>query len=97
MLHGELETTFRGEKRTIRPGDTVNIPSNAPHQFHNVSGQPARVLCLCSPAGQENFFGQVGIPVSTRTTAPPADQRAAQIEKMTELAPKYRTEILQQA
>lgn len=97
MLHGELETTFRREKRTIGPGDTVNIASNAPHQFHNVSGQPARVLCLSSPAGQENFFEQVGIPVFTRTTAPPADQRAAQIEKMTELAPKYRTEILQQA
>ncbi len=97
VLEGEIETTFRGKKTTIRLGDTVNIPSNAPHQFHNSSGQPARVLCFCSPAGQENFFAQVGIPVATRTTAPQAEQKAAQIRRMTELAPKYQTEMLESA
>ena len=97
VLDGELELTFRGKKMVGRAGTTVNIPSNAPHQFHNSSSQPVRALLLCSPAGQENYFARVGIPVATRTTAPPADQKAEQMKKLTELAPKYRTEMLDHA
>jgi quercetin dioxygenase-like cupin family protein len=51
LLEGELEATFRGKKRTVRAGETINIPANAPHQFHNSSSQPVRMLCICSPAG----------------------------------------------
>src|SRR6202795_4842129 len=35
MLEGELDVTFRGSKSVARAGDTVNVPANAPHQFHN--------------------------------------------------------------
>jgi hypothetical protein len=31
------------------------------------------MLCICSPAGQEKFFMEVGVPVATRTT--PAETR----------------------
>ena len=71
VLEGEIEASFRGKKTIIRTGETINIPANAPHQFQNKSGQPARLLCLCSPAGQEEFFKEVGVPVATRTTPPP--------------------------
>jgi quercetin dioxygenase-like cupin family protein len=100
LLEGELEATFRGVKSTVRAGDTVNIPSNAPHQFHNSSAKPVRLLCICSPAGQEDFFLEVGTRVATRTTPPPALDATAQAEfkaKCEELAPKYRTELLQHA
>ena len=40
ILEGEIEATFRGNKMVIRAGDTVNIPSNAPHQFHNNRTNP---------------------------------------------------------
>ena len=56
LLEGELEFIFRGAKSALRSGETVNIPANAPHQFRNVSGRAARLLCLCSPAGQDEFF-----------------------------------------
>ena len=36
VLEGEIEATFRGKKSVVRAGDTVNIPANAPHQFHNI-------------------------------------------------------------
>jgi uncharacterized cupin superfamily protein len=71
LLEGEIEVTFRGKKATVRAGDTVNIPSNAPHQFHNASSRPARMICICPPAGMDRFFIEVGVPVATRTTAPP--------------------------
>jgi quercetin dioxygenase-like cupin family protein len=100
LLDGELEATFRGKKRTVRAGDTINVPANAPHQFHNSSSKPARMLCICSPAGQDEFFKEVGVPVTTRTTPPPKLNQAAQAEFMKKamaLAPKYRTELLKEA
>jgi quercetin dioxygenase-like cupin family protein len=100
LLEGEMEATFRGERSIAKAGETVHIPANAPHQFHNVSNEPVRLLCICSPAGQEEFFAEVGVPVATRTTPPPKLDAAAQAEfraKAEALAPKYRTEFLKQA
>jgi quercetin dioxygenase-like cupin family protein len=97
VLDGEIEATFRGAKSMVRAGETVNIPANSPHQFHNISDQPVRLLCLCSPAGQEKFFAELGVLVATRTTTPPPLDGAAQKEffaKAVALAPQYRTELL---
>jgi quercetin dioxygenase-like cupin family protein len=97
VLDGEVELTFRGERMVARAGQTVNVPANAPHAFTNASGQPARLLCMCSPSGQEQFFLEVGQPVTTRTEAPPRLDQAAQaafIAKSQALAPQYRTELL---
>jgi quercetin dioxygenase-like cupin family protein len=100
LLEGEIEATFRGKKTSVRAGDTLNIPANAPHRFQNTSTGNVRMLCICSPAGQERFFTEVGTPVATRTTPPPslnASQEAAFIEKVKTLAPFYRTELLREA
>ena len=70
VLEGELDATFRGTKVVVRAGETVNIPANAPHQFRNSSIKAVRLMCICSPAGQEEFFLEVGVPVPTRTAAP---------------------------
>ena len=97
LIDGELELTFRGSKSTVRAGETVNIPANSPHQFHNSSKQPARMFCVCAPAGLEDFFLEIGVPVATRTTAPPKLDEAGQAEfrkKAEALASKYRTELL---
>lgn len=97
ILEGEVETSFRGKKSVLRAGETVNIPANAPHSFTNASNNPARLLCVCAPAGQEEFFRQVGVPVASRTMPPAKLNEAAQaefIKKAQELAPKYRTELL---
>src|SRR3982074_7612 len=56
ILDGEIELTFRGVSAVATAGETINVPANAPHVFRNVSERPARLLCLCSPAGQEGFF-----------------------------------------
>jgi quercetin dioxygenase-like cupin family protein len=97
VLEGEVQVTFRGQTITARAGETINVPANAPHSFTNASAAPARLLCLCAPAGQDEFFTLVGQPVATRTEAPPplsADERAAFIEKSQRLAPQYATELL---
>jgi len=100
VLEGEIEARFRGAKSRVTTGQTINIAANAPHQFHNSSTQPARLLCICSPAGQEEFFAQVGVLVATRTTAPPKLDEKAEAEfraKAAALAPRYKTEFLTHA
>src|SRR6204780_2490888 len=72
LLEGELEFTFRGETMTVVAPATVNIPANAPHVFKNASGKTVLMLCMCTPAGQEEFFLAVADPVDSRSSPPPA-------------------------
>lgn len=97
LLEGELEFTFRGKSQTVKAPTTVNIPANAPHVFKNTSGKTVHMLCMCAPAGQEEFFMSVGVPVSSRDAPPPAlskEEKAAKGKLAKQLAPKYRTELL---
>ena len=97
LLDGELEFTFRGETSTVKAGSTVNIPANAPHSFKNDTDRPARTLCLCSPAGQEEFFMAVGDRVDSRTAPPPKlshAEMAGHQQRTAALAARYRTEML---
>lgn len=97
ILEGEIEATFRGKKSIVRAGETIGIPANSPHSFTNASKQPARLLCICSPAGQEELFLAVGVLVATRTTPAPKPDKAAEAKMMTKtiaLLPKYRTEMV---
>ena len=97
LLEGEIAFTFRGETVTARAGETVNVPANAPHAFRNASDRPARMLCVCAPAGQEQFFLALGARVGSRTAPPPPLSEAEQAElraRAAALAPQYRTEFL---
>lgn len=97
ILDGEIELTFRGEAHRASVGSTVNIPANAPHSFENKSDKPARMLCMCTPPGQEEFFMAVGDPVASRTAPPPKlspAEQAERIQRAKALSAKYRTELL---
>ncbi|MFJ3659992.1 cupin domain-containing protein [Streptomyces sp. NPDC090119] len=97
ILEGELEFTFRGEKHTVRAGSTINIPANAPHNFRNVSGASARMLCMCTPAGQDEYFLRIGDVVAGKDAPPPPlseDERAERRLLAAELASTYRSEFL---
>lgn len=97
VLEGELEVTFRGESQTVRVGETVNIPANAPHRVNNTTSEPVRFLCVRAPAGLDEFFLGVGIPVPTRTSAAPLPDEAELAEfqaNVARWAPLARTELL---
>ena len=100
LLEGELEFTFRGETQTVKAPTTVNIPANAPHQFKNASGKTVHMLCMCTPAGQDEFFMAVGVPIDSRDAPPPKlskEELAAKGALAKKLSPKYRTELLSHA
>lgn len=96
VTEGQLDVTFRGTSRSASAGTTINVPANAPHQFRNSAERPARLLCICAPAGQEDFFAAVWDRVPGPTSPPPsldAAAQAARLAKAQELAPRYRTEL----
>ena len=97
IMEGEIELTFRGETHRASAGSTVNVPANAPHSFKNTSDGPARLICMCTPAGLEEFFMAVGDPVNSRTAPPPKlsqEERSERVQRAKALSAKFRTELL---
>src|SRR5436853_773085 len=63
ILEGEI--TFQvGDKRSLATaGVFANMPVGTPHSFKNDSGKPARMLISVAPAGLENMFFEIGVPL----------------------------------
>jgi quercetin dioxygenase-like cupin family protein len=97
ILEGEIELTFRGEKHTVQAGSTINIPADAPHNFRNASGTRPHMLCMCTPAGQDEYFMRIGDVVAGKHASPPQlswDELADRHRRAAESASTYRSEFL---
>lgn len=94
ILEGEVRFTFRGEQMVARAGETVNIPARAPHHFVNASDRDARMLCMVTPPGLEEYFGRWGEPLAERTTAPNAQETSQRLHAAVALEPAYKVETL---
>lgn len=56
VLRGRLSVRLGGETHELLPGDTIHIPSRAPHAFSNLTGEELEFFAVASPAGHEHFF-----------------------------------------
>src|SRR5262249_26269182 len=80
VLEGEI-TFFIGDQRLVAStGMFANMPVGTPHSFKNDSNKPAKMLISVAPAGLEQMFFEVGVPVppGATTAAPPTND---EIEK----------------
>jgi quercetin dioxygenase-like cupin family protein len=92
ILEGEITFTINGEKMVAKAGTFANMPVGTPHSFKNESSQPAKMLISVAPAGLEQMFFEVGVPlIEGATTALPPTKD--EIEKLLAVAPKYGVEI----
>jgi mannose-6-phosphate isomerase-like protein (cupin superfamily) len=93
ILEGEI-TLQAGDKQMVATaGMFVNMPIGLPHSFKNESSKPAKMMIMVAPAGLENMFLEVGMPLPDgSTTALPPTQE--EISKLLKVAPKYGVEIL---
>ena len=87
LLEGDLEFTVRGQGHALVAGSTITVPSNAVHFFNNKSGKPARMICVCSPPGLEDFFVALGAPVSGRTASAPQPTDAEMAKRWEQAGP----------
>jgi len=92
ILEGEITFTVNGEKIVATAGMFANVPVGTPHSFKNESDRPAKMLISVAPAGLENMFMEVGVPLTegATTALPPTNQ---EIEKLLAVAPGYGIEI----
>lgn len=93
VLEGEVTFTINGEKVVAKAGTFANMPVGTPHSFKNESGRPAKMLISVAPAGLEEMFFDVGVPLAegAMTAVPPKKE---EIEKLLAVAPGYGIRIL---
>lgn len=96
VLEGELEVTFRGRTTVIGAGETVNIPARAPHFFRNASRNDARMLCMISPPGLDEYFTLFGQPLPNRMAVADltAQEQRQRLAEAVQLGPRYAIENL---
>lgn len=92
ILEGEITFTVNGERVVAKTGTFANMSVGTPHSFKNESGQPAKMLISVAPAGLEQMFFEVGVPLAegATTALPPTKD---EIEKLLAVAPRYGVEI----
>jgi len=92
ILEGEITLHVGDERIVVTAGMFANMPVGTPHSFKNESDKPAKMLISVAPAGLEEMFFEVGVPVvqGATTAAPPKKE---EIEKLLAVAPRYGIEI----
>ena len=92
VLEGEI--TFRVGDQTLiaKAGHFANMPVGSEHSFCNDSDVTARMLISIAPAGLEQMFFEVGVPLEpgTEVAAPPGKD---EIERLLAAAPRYGVEL----
>jgi quercetin dioxygenase-like cupin family protein len=92
VLEGEITFQVGNERIVATPGMFANMPIGTPHSFKNESGKPAKMIISIAPAGLENMFFEIGVPLpeGATTASPPTNE---EIEKLLSIAPGYGIEI----
>jgi quercetin dioxygenase-like cupin family protein len=82
VLEGEVEFRTKAGTYTGCKGAMVTIPEGGPvHNFKNVSGEMARLLCIVAPAGLDAFFNEVS---QMLRPTPPTDEEKAKLLETSE-------------
>jgi quercetin dioxygenase-like cupin family protein len=92
VLEGEITFSIGNERIVATAGTFANMPVGTPHSFKNMSNRPAKMLISVAPAGLEQMFFEVGVPLPEGATSalPPTKE---EIEKLLAIAANYGIEI----
>lgn len=97
LQDGEIKFTVRGEVQAVRAPSCINVPANAPHRFQKTEPKPAHILCICTPAGLEDFFEELNDLMTSREAQSPSSSHLSAERRRAltrELALRYRMEPL---
>ncbi|ACK64211.1 Cupin 2 conserved barrel domain protein [Rippkaea orientalis PCC 8801] len=87
MLDGELEWYVGDRLFNAKQGDFINTSRGIPHRFQNISNKPAKMLLGYAPAGFEQWFIDIGQPVTNAKIPPKTTPE--DIEKAIKVAQEY--------
>ena len=90
VIEGEIEFKSEASTYTAKKGSFVDIPlGGIVHEFKNKADKTAHLLCFVVPAGLEEFFMEIGKPVSPGAFLPPPQMDTNAQKKLQEIAGKY--------
>jgi len=92
VLEGEITFTIGDQRLEATAGMFANMPVGTPHSFKNESSKAAKLLISVAPAGLEEMFFEVGVPLPEGATATPPPTKE-EIGKLLAVAPRYGIEI----
>jgi quercetin dioxygenase-like cupin family protein len=72
VLEGELTFQLGDDAFTRGAGELAFAPGGLPHTYANLSGAPARVLLVITPAGFERYFDRIAARISGNEPPPEA-------------------------
>ena len=84
IAEGEITFQLGDEVVTCRAGEIAVAPRGVPHTYANLSGAPARVFIVITPAGFERYFARMR---AERESNHPPDWALQPIPEVTTLGP----------
>jgi quercetin dioxygenase-like cupin family protein len=93
VLEGEFLFQCDGRKINATPGTYVYLPRGTVHTYTNTGDGQGTLLVLCTPAGIERFFTEVGLP-GTDLASPPPPPTPDQMAHLATTASRYGIEVL---
>jgi quercetin dioxygenase-like cupin family protein len=94
VIEGEIEVKSEVSTYIAKKGSFVEIPKGGiVHCFKNKSKETAHLLCMVVPSGLEEFFLEIGQPVSPDTFLPAPQLDEEKIKKLKSIAEKYGQKI----
>ena len=94
VIDGEIEFKSEVSTYTAKKGSFVDIPMGGiVHSFKNKSNETAHLLCFVVPSGLEEFFLEIGKPVSPGAFLPPPHLDNEGKKNLQEIANKYGQKI----
>ena len=61
IIEGEMEFMVNGETKTLKAGESIDVPPNTMHTFGNKSDQTCKWINIHSPKGFRDFFETLGV------------------------------------
>ncbi|OAS21530.1 cupin domain-containing protein [Paenibacillus oryzisoli] len=73
VLSGELEAFTEDSWKTVKAGETVDIPGDVKHAWRNSSNETVKLLVV-STVKMGEFFNEIGVPVENVKPGPPTPE-----------------------
>jgi hypothetical protein len=96
VIDGEFSFQYGDDDNKIaaKPGTSLHL-KNIPHTYKNICNNTGRLLFTILPAGFENFFAEVGIPIDNIEDFSPPSIDSIDIMKIIKIADeKYGVKII---
>jgi hypothetical protein len=86
VIDGEFSVQYGDDNIVTKPGAFLHLKIGIPHAYKNIGNSTGRLLSQYMPAGFENSFAEVGIPLENVETFSAPSMDTIDITKIVTIA-----------